>query len=88
MSSHDYDAEEGSCDKPVEPKLKWGNSEGIAAPSETAKPLMHTEKYVEQDGQANNDVDVENPNPAKPQAEMDFVNEGERVVPEQKSWPR
>ncbi len=35
------------CSHPEE-FFEWDNSKGIKAPTETAKPLMHTEGFVEE----------------------------------------
>ena len=60
------------CRKPVEEELVWDNSSGVAAASETAKPLMSSEGFVT----------------SAERTERKNDDETTRVRPKQKNLPR
>ncbi|MCC8165186.1 MAG: hypothetical protein LIQ31_03320 [Planctomycetes bacterium] len=63
------------------------NSEGIAAPSKTAEPLMDSEGFV-QDGDVQPARDGDGTvTDGRDKAEMYHNGEFNRVVPKQRQWP-
>lgn len=80
---------QNACQPDPKETLDWGNSQGIAPPSETARPLMERDSYVGGRGTVRDSTaeDETSAAAAKP-ASMEFANEFHRKAPTQKNWPK
>lgn len=75
------------CRKPVEKELEWDNSPGVAAASETAKPLMRSEGFVTGTDRAGMEDDGGEAGDSHDKS-MKNVDETARVRPKQQNRPR
>lgn len=78
-----------TCKADPEETLDWGNSQGIAPPSETARPLMNKEGYVGGTGTVRDSIaEEESRKEAAKPADMEFADEFARTSSTQKNWQK